>query len=180
MRRPWLCTSLFTASNDSPYSCNQFPGYPSILSVSLPKHRVQYNVCWLVYDAADLSTQLTSSTVSVLQASSPIRASLSISISIKTNVLRFKVQSSPTEPPCSCRIVVALAYFFCLLIFWDRYDCNGVQGQRWTINRGSTKVQVAGTNFCLDGDACQWSDNQLCLLFYTDDVLYRSGRWHTS
>ncbi|KAF8960448.1 G-X-X-X-Q-X-W domain-containing protein [Flammula alnicola] len=30
------------------------------------------------------------------------------------------------------------------------YDCNGTPAQRWFINRGSTKVQLAGTNFCLD------------------------------
>ncbi|KAF8157229.1 ricin B lectin domain-containing protein [Crassisporium funariophilum] len=30
------------------------------------------------------------------------------------------------------------------------YDCNNTPAQRWTINRGSTKVQLAGTNFCLD------------------------------
>ncbi|KAL4268545.1 Carbohydrate-binding module family 13 protein [Pleurotus pulmonarius] len=30
------------------------------------------------------------------------------------------------------------------------FDCNGSGAQRWVINRGSTKVQLAGTNFCLD------------------------------
>ncbi|KAF8960459.1 G-X-X-X-Q-X-W domain-containing protein [Flammula alnicola] len=30
------------------------------------------------------------------------------------------------------------------------YDCNGTPAQRWIVNRGSTKVQLAGTNFCLD------------------------------
>ncbi|KAF8960460.1 ricin B lectin domain-containing protein [Flammula alnicola] len=30
------------------------------------------------------------------------------------------------------------------------YDCNGTPAQSWTIRRGSTKVQVTGTNFCLD------------------------------
>ncbi|KAF9041468.1 G-X-X-X-Q-X-W domain-containing protein [Panaeolus papilionaceus] len=30
------------------------------------------------------------------------------------------------------------------------YDCNNTGAQRWVIKRGSTKVQVAGTNFCLD------------------------------
>ncbi|KAF9041471.1 ricin B lectin domain-containing protein [Panaeolus papilionaceus] len=30
------------------------------------------------------------------------------------------------------------------------YDCNGTGAQRWVIKRGSTKVQVAGKNFCLD------------------------------
>ncbi|KAF8962504.1 G-X-X-X-Q-X-W domain-containing protein [Flammula alnicola] len=30
------------------------------------------------------------------------------------------------------------------------YDCNGTPAQSWTLYRGSTKVQVTGTNFCLD------------------------------
>ncbi|KAF8999269.1 ricin B lectin domain-containing protein [Cyathus striatus] len=30
------------------------------------------------------------------------------------------------------------------------YDCNGTPAQNWYINRGSTKIQLANTNFCLD------------------------------
>ncbi|CAA7269993.1 unnamed protein product [Cyclocybe aegerita] len=30
------------------------------------------------------------------------------------------------------------------------YDCNDTPAQRWFITRGSTKIQLAGTNFCLD------------------------------
>ncbi|GLB34535.1 putative G-X-X-X-Q-X-W domain-containing protein [Lyophyllum shimeji] len=30
------------------------------------------------------------------------------------------------------------------------YDCNGTGAQKWRLTRGNTKVQVAGTNFCLD------------------------------
>ncbi|KAF9524373.1 ricin B lectin domain-containing protein [Crepidotus variabilis] len=30
------------------------------------------------------------------------------------------------------------------------YDCNGSQAQKWVIDLGTTKVRVAGTNFCLD------------------------------
>ncbi|KAJ3495266.1 hypothetical protein NLJ89_g10653 [Agrocybe chaxingu] len=30
------------------------------------------------------------------------------------------------------------------------YDCNGTGAQKWVLNRGSTKVRLAGTNFCLD------------------------------
>ncbi|KAJ3552592.1 hypothetical protein NM688_g4073 [Phlebia brevispora] len=34
------------------------------------------------------------------------------------------------------------------------YDCNGTGAQNWVINSGSTAVQVAGQNFCLDaGDS---------------------------
>ncbi|KAF9487639.1 hypothetical protein BDN71DRAFT_1545022 [Pleurotus eryngii] len=30
------------------------------------------------------------------------------------------------------------------------FDCNGSSGQNWSIVKGQTKVQLAGTNFCLD------------------------------
>ncbi|RDB27190.1 Endo-1,4-beta-xylanase A [Hypsizygus marmoreus] len=30
------------------------------------------------------------------------------------------------------------------------YDCNGTPAQKWVIGRANTKVQLAGTNFCLD------------------------------
>ncbi|TEB21133.1 ricin B-like lectin [Coprinellus micaceus] len=33
------------------------------------------------------------------------------------------------------------------------YDCNGTPAQEWYVGRGSTKVQLAGTNFCLDAGA---------------------------
>ncbi|KAJ3525566.1 hypothetical protein NM688_g8384 [Phlebia brevispora] len=32
----------------------------------------------------------------------------------------------------------------------DIYDCNGTGAQNWVINSGTTAVQVAGTNYCLD------------------------------
>lgn len=30
------------------------------------------------------------------------------------------------------------------------YECNGSAAQKWIINRANTKVQLSGTNFCLD------------------------------
>ncbi|KIK00841.1 carbohydrate-binding module family 13 protein, partial [Laccaria amethystina LaAM-08-1] len=30
------------------------------------------------------------------------------------------------------------------------FDCNGSSAQRWNIARGTTRVQLTGTNFCLD------------------------------
>ncbi|KAJ8508457.1 hypothetical protein ONZ45_g9262 [Pleurotus djamor] len=30
------------------------------------------------------------------------------------------------------------------------YDCNGSGAQNWSVKKGSTKVQLTGTNFCLD------------------------------
>ena len=33
---------------------------------------------------------------------------------------------------------------------WHRYDCNGTPAQNWDLVKGSTKVQLDGTDFCLD------------------------------
>lgn len=41
------------------------------------------------------------------------------------------------------------------------YDCYGTQRQRWVINRGGTKVQLAGTNFCLDAGSESINGSQL-------------------
>ncbi|KDQ25612.1 carbohydrate-binding module family 13 protein, partial [Pleurotus ostreatus PC15] len=30
------------------------------------------------------------------------------------------------------------------------YDCNGTAAQKWIVQKGQTKVRLAGTNFCLD------------------------------
>ncbi|EDR09941.1 carbohydrate-binding module family 13 protein, partial [Laccaria bicolor S238N-H82] len=30
------------------------------------------------------------------------------------------------------------------------YDCNGTGAQKWVLSKGSTKILVAGTNYCLD------------------------------
>ena len=39
------------------------------------------------------------------------------------------------------------------------YDCNGTNAQKWIINRANTKVQVAGTNYCLDAGSSTHSLN---------------------
>lgn len=36
------------------------------------------------------------------------------------------------------------------------YDCNGTGAQNWVINPGTTSVQVAGTNYCLDAGSCAY------------------------
>ncbi|KAL1408566.1 hypothetical protein Q8F55_005379 [Vanrija albida] len=33
------------------------------------------------------------------------------------------------------------------------YDCNGSAAQSWVVAKGSTSVQLAGTNFCLDASS---------------------------
>jgi len=39
---------------------------------------------------------------------------------------------------------------FVFVVILGSYDCNGTKAQKWVINRGDTKVRVAGTDFCLD------------------------------
>ncbi|KAJ3516408.1 hypothetical protein NLJ89_g1150 [Agrocybe chaxingu] len=74
------------------------------------------------------------------------------------------------------------------------YDCNDTPAQRWFITRGSTKVQLAGTNFCLDAGSSpangvglkiwQCYDNLPAQQWhYTDDnriALEGQGKWHFS
>ena len=38
---------------------------------------------------------------------------------------------------------------------FSSYDCNGTNAQKWIINRDTTSVQVAGTNYCLDAGSCK-------------------------
>ncbi|KAF4606091.1 hypothetical protein EYR38_000136 [Pleurotus pulmonarius] len=40
----------------------------------------------------------------------------------------------------------------------ELFDCNGSVGQNWSIVKGQTKVQLAGTNFCLDAGSGQCMD----------------------
>jgi hypothetical protein len=41
------------------------------------------------------------------------------------------------------------------------YDCNGTGAQKWVLNRGSTKVRLAGTNFCLDAGTSPTSGSKM-------------------
>ena len=34
------------------------------------------------------------------------------------------------------------------------YDCNGTAAQKWVLNSGTTSIQLAGTNYCLDAGSC--------------------------
>ena len=61
------------------------------------------------------------------------------------------------------------------------YDCNGTPAQDWKLNKGSTKVQLNGTNFCLDAGVPPFANGRgmkiwTCFSglaaqqwFYTDD-----------
>ncbi|KAJ3521431.1 hypothetical protein NM688_g9017 [Phlebia brevispora] len=56
---------------------------------------------------------------------------------IPANVLTCRAMQLPTVPQWTCD-----------------YDCNSTGAQNWVINSGSTAVQLAGTNYCLDaGDS---------------------------
>jgi hypothetical protein len=50
------------------------------------------------------------------------------------------------------------------------YDCNDSDTQRWFLSFGSTKVVLAGTNFCLDAGSskCAAEKSELGLLCTTD------------
>ena len=54
----------------------------------------------------------------------------------------------------SRHILLIIPPFYTILIVYNRYDCNGTPAQNWWIVNGSTKVKLAGTNFCLDAGAC--------------------------
>ena len=62
----------------------------------------------------------------------------------------------------------------------NSYDCNGTNAQKWIINRGTTAVQVAGTNYCLDAGTTPGNGVQMKIWqcysgllqqtwYYTDD-----------
>ena len=41
--------------------------------------------------------------------------------------------------------------------FGNSFKCNGTPAQKWSIMEGNTKVQVSGTNFCLDASSSEWT-----------------------
>ncbi|KAJ8700662.1 hypothetical protein PTI98_003670 [Pleurotus ostreatus] len=50
------------------------------------------------------------------------------------------------------------------------YDCNGTGAQKWIVQKGQTKVRLAGTNFCLDaGSSKRVSSNFLNQLTHDSD-----------
>lgn len=63
----------------------------------------------------------------------------------------FVVPFSRTGPLCRCQFLF-VDYKGYTLLNWRtlRFDCNETPAQEWEIQRGSTKVRVAGQNFCLD------------------------------
>ena len=61
-----------------------------------------------------------------------------------------EVEFLPTEHLCKCENLCCAVHMLLGLTFVSSYDCNGSQAQSWIISGGSTLVQVAGTQFCLD------------------------------
>ena len=121
---------------------------------------------------------LTSSIVSAPLASSPTKDSPFISTTCRTNVWVFEVEFSQMEHLCRCKSSLRVFKFSSLSTQRYRYDCNGTQAQRWIINRGSTKVQIAGTNFCLDAGTSQWFN--LSAIIELIICFYRPRKWCTA
>lgn len=78
--------------------------------------------------------------------------SRSIPTVMPTNAWTSKPPSLPTALLSKCMNIgsplLDLRTSFLTILF--SYDCNGSNAQKWLIVRGTTSVQVAGTNFCLD------------------------------
>ncbi|KAL0953126.1 hypothetical protein HGRIS_004395 [Hohenbuehelia grisea] len=115
--------------------------------------------------AASSSSSVSSSTSSSASASSSSSAPPTSSSSILPSSSRPPPSSSapPPPPPSPAPTVVQLHPNFnrgkCLDVSGNIrrngqpvqiYDCNGTGAQNWVINLANTKVQLAGTNFCLD------------------------------
>jgi len=58
----------------------------------------------------------------------------------------------------------------------DIYDCNGTRAQDWWIFNGSTKVRLAGTNFCLD--AGTYPSNNTPMKIYTCYDNLKAQQWY--
>ena len=54
------------------------------------------------------------------------------------------------ELPSRCKSNIPDFYLKPWSNILDSYDCNGTPAQNFVLNKGSTKVQVSGTGFCLD------------------------------
>lgn len=51
------------------------------------------------------------------------------------------------------------------------YECNGTPAQKWVIQKGETKVRLAGTNYCLDA-----GERESYVLFFSPSSHIRSQR----
>ncbi|RSH83651.1 hypothetical protein EHS25_005555 [Saitozyma podzolica] len=59
------------------------------------------------------------------------------------------------------------------------YDCNGTPAQNWILNRGETKVMLAGTNFCLDATQGYPPDGTKMKIWTCYDGLPQQDWWWT-
>ena len=51
------------------------------------------------------------------------------------------------------------------------YDCNGTGAQNWVINSGTTALQIAGTNYCLDAGSSEFIAPQHVRIVLTPTLL---------
>ncbi|KAF4604588.1 hypothetical protein EYR40_003362 [Pleurotus pulmonarius] len=61
----------------------------------------------------------------------------------------------------------------------ELFDCNGSVGQNWSIVKGQTKVQLAGTNFCLDAGS-EPADGVALKIWTCYDNLPAQDWWYTN
>lgn len=83
----------------------------------------------------------------------------------------FGPMSSRTGLQCRCEsvgLLLRLAVF--VLTAHLSYDCNGTPAQIWTVTAdpGPTKLQLAGTNFCLDAG----SSAHILTRFYVQVLIF--------
>ena len=51
------------------------------------------------------------------------------------------------------------------------YDCNGTAAQKWVLSSGTTSIQLAGTNYCLDAGSCEYCINVCVSIWLTRTFL---------
>ncbi|KAK4686618.1 hypothetical protein P7C73_g3516, partial [Tremellales sp. Uapishka_1] len=69
-------------------------------------------------------------------------------------------------------VVVSLAHVF-------RYDCNGTGAQRWSLNRDETKLQLVGSDLCLDA-GLEPGDFTHLKIWKCFDGLFDQDFWYTT
>ena len=150
--------------------------------MSSDQHDLWYNVCIIFFVPLDFSsmphpfssshlrlpfTSLIWFLVFAQRAASPLQGRrytqtiISTTTSASTSVVRFMQMGRLSRCEWQLNFVfISSSVNLYLKNHW-RYDCNGTPAQRWLINRGSTKVQLAGMNFCLDAGSSASSHSRL-------------------
>jgi hypothetical protein len=151
---------------------------PSLLPMPNRQRYIRHHVRDLFSVAISLSLICGFSPDSAPPANSPTKRRRSTRISPPRSVSTSEALCLRTEPLCKCKSYFLCAMFLILTNYsCFRYDCNGTPAQNWLFTRGSTKVQLAGTNFCLDAGSskCLASNNPTNHLHFS--VLSRPCQW---